>query len=246
MPRITAVTFDLWETLIADSEVQNGLRTEYRVAKTVQLLLGAGIQADLSDLYAAHDEVWRRCELRWSGNADLPFPEQAGLFLDLVRPGLAGSLPATVREQAAAVYADAVIHYPPELIPGAADVLAALKRGRRKLGLICNTGRSPGAVLRRLLGSFGILKRFNVALFSDETLVRKPDPAIFHQALAALRIEPHDAVHVGDNAAADVGGAMAAGMQAVWIRRAGEPQPECLATIGSVAELPEVLKSLEG
>ncbi|MCU0607652.1 MAG: HAD family hydrolase [Candidatus Edwardsbacteria bacterium] len=246
MPRIKAVTFDLWETLIADSRVQDDLRTEYRVSQTAQLLLAAGAAVDLGDLYAAHEEVWRRCELQWRGNADLPFAEQAALFLDLVRPGLAASLPAAVRQRAAAVYGEAVLHYPPQLVPGVAETLAALKRKRLKLGLICNTGRSPGAALRRLLESFGIFKRFNVALFSDETAVRKPDPAIFRQALAALAVQPAAAVHVGDNAAADVGGAMAAGMQAVWVRREAEAQPECLAAIGSVAELPEVLKSLEG
>lgn len=246
MPRIKAVTFDLWETLIEDSRVQDDLRTEYRVSQTARLLLAAGAAVDISDLYAAHEEVWRRCELQWHGNADLPFTEQAALFLDLVRPGLAGSLPAPVRAQAAVIYGEAVLHYPPELVPGAGEALAALKRRRLKLGLICNTGRTPGTVLRRLLDAFGILKRFNVALFSDETMVRKPDPAVFRQALAALQADPAAAVHVGDNAAADVGGAMAAGMQAVWVRRADQPQPECLAAIASVAELPAVLKSLEG
>lgn len=245
MPRIRAVTFDLWETLIADSRVQDDLRTEYRVSQTAQLLLAAGAAVDISDLYAAHEEVWRRCELQWHGDTDLPIAEQAALFLDLVRPGLAASLPAAVRDRAAAIYGEAVLHYPPQLVAGAGEALAALKRRRLKLGLICNTGRTPGSVLRRLLESFGILRRFNVALFSDETGVRKPDPAIFRQALAALAVQPAAAVHVGDNAVTDVGGAMAAGMQAVWVQRPDQPQPECLATIGSVAELPEVLKSLE-
>jgi putative hydrolase of the HAD superfamily len=245
MPRITTVTFDLWETLIADSDVQNNLRTEYRVVKTVQLLLDAGIAADISDLYAAHEEVWRRCELQWRANADLPFPEQVGLFLNLAKPGLAASLPAAVRTQVEAAYADAVLHYPPELISGAGDVLGGLRKKRYQLGLICNTGRSPGFVLRRLLQNFGIAKRFAAALFSDETIVRKPDPAIFRRALRALAIEPGQAVHVGDNPEADIAGARAAGMQAVWIRKPDLPEPACLAAIGSVAELPAVLEALE-
>lgn len=245
MPLIKAITFDLWETLITDSQVQNDLRTEYRVSKTIQLLLAAGAAIDLSDLYAAHEEVWRRCQEQWNTAVDLPFIDQVRLFLDLTSPGLASSLPGETIDRIARVYADAVLHYPPALIPGAAETLRALKKKRYKLGLICNTGRSPGFILRQLLEKFGIIKRFNLALFSDETIVRKPDPAIFRQALAALTAKPNDAVHVGDNTAADVHGAMAAGMQAVWVRKSGEPEPECLASVDSVAELPAVLESLE-
>jgi putative hydrolase of the HAD superfamily len=245
MPRIKAITFDLWETLIADSQVQNDLRTEYRVSKTVQLLLAAGVPLDISDLYAAHEEVWRRCQVQWDTAVDLPYTGQVRLFLDLARPGLAASLPDATAGAVARVYADAVLHYPPALIPGVADTLRALKKKRYKLGLICNTGRSPGFILRELLDSFGIGRRLNLALFSDETIVRKPDPAIFRQALAALTTEPNDAVHVGDSIANDIHGAMAAGMRAVWVRKPGEPEPECLASVDSVAGLPAVLESLD-
>ena len=239
---IKAITFDLWETLIADSAAQNDLRTEYRVAKTAQLLVSAGAAADISGLYAAHEEVWRRCERQWSKSTDLPFGQQVDLFLDLASPGLSETLPLKVRRQVAMVYADAVLHYPPQLIPGAADLLTALKKKHLTLGLICNTGRSPGSVLRKLLGTFGIIRRFSVALFSDETIVRKPDPKIFAQALAALKTGASEAIHVGDSPESDIAGAVAAGMQAVWIRKPGRAQPRCLAAIDSVAQLPEILR----
>ena len=62
-----------------------------------------------------------------------------------------------------------------------------------------------------LLGTFGIIRRFGIALFSDETIVRKPDPRIFAQALEALGVPAADAVHVGDSAESDIAGAAAAG-----------------------------------
>ena len=242
---IKAITFDLWETLIADSAAQNDLRTEYRVAKTAQLLLGAGAPADISGLYAAHEEVWRRCERQWRKSVDLPFPEQVALFLDLAKPGLAASLPRRTVRQVGLAYADAVLHYPPQLIPGAADLLAALRKKRLKLGLICNTGRSPGFVLRKLLVRFGIIKRFNVALFSDETIVRKPDPRIFRQALETLGATPAETVHVGDSPESDIAGAAAAGLQAVWIKKSGVNEPRCLAAIDSVIHLPDILQHID-
>ncbi|HTY09269.1 MAG TPA: HAD family hydrolase [Candidatus Edwardsbacteria bacterium] len=239
---IKAITFDLWETLIADSAAQNDLRTEYRVAKTAQLLLGAGAPADLGALYAAHEEVWRRCEQQWVKSTDLPFAEQVALFLDLAQPGLSATLPRATRRKIEQAYADAVLHYPPQLIPGAAETLAAFKRKRLKLALICNTGRSPGVVLRTLLGTFGIVRRFNAALFSDETIVRKPDPRIFAQALDALGVPAAEAVHVGDSAESDIAGAAASGLRAVWIRKPGVDEPRCLAAIDSVAQLPAILQ----
>jgi HAD superfamily hydrolase (TIGR01509 family) len=215
------------------------------VCQTAQLLLAARAPADLNSLYTAHEEVWRRCERQWATSTDLPFDDQVSLFLDLASPGLSASLPVRTHRRIEAVYADAVLHYPPQLIPGVSELLAALRKKRLKLGLICNTGRSPGSVLRKLLGTFGIIKRFSVALFSDETIVRKPDPKIFRQVLAALKVDPADAVHVGDSPESDIAGAAAAGMQAVWIRKDGMAAPSCLAAIDSVAQLPEVLKSLK-
>lgn len=43
----------------------------------------------------------------------------------------------------------------------------------------------------------------------------KPDPRIFHAALAGLGCEPDSAAHVGDSRQADVAGALGVGMTAV-------------------------------
>jgi HAD superfamily hydrolase (TIGR01509 family) len=50
----------------------------------------------------------------------------------------------------------------------------------------------------------------------------KPHAAIFHAGAAAIGLQPHAVLHVGDDAALDVAGALAVGMQAVWIDRKGE------------------------
>jgi FMN phosphatase YigB (HAD superfamily) len=46
---------------------------------------------------------------------------------------------------------------------------------------------------------------------------------------------------VGDTLGADVEGARAAGIRPVFIARAGEPGPEDVATIASLAELPGLI-----
>ncbi len=47
--------------------------------------------------------------------------------------------------------------------------------------------------------------------------VRKPDPRIFALACGALGCRPEETVMVGDNLEADVAGALACGMQAVYL-----------------------------
>ena len=67
------------------------------------------------------------------------------------------------------------------------------------LGVISNTGRTPGRVLRRLLAATGFLPCFDVLAFSDEAVVRKPAAAIFRRVLDQTGVDPAGAVHVGDD-----------------------------------------------
>ena len=82
-----------------------------------------------------------------------------------------------------------------------------------KIGVITN-----GATERqqRKLESLGIASWFDVVLISEKEGVRKPDAEIFHRALARCGVEPSEAIFVGDHPDADVGGALQAGLRAVW------------------------------
>jgi FMN phosphatase YigB (HAD superfamily) len=108
--------------------------------------------------------------------------------------------------------------------------------------------RTPGATLRRVLEHYGLLRYFAHAAFSDETRVRKPDPAIFHGALRALGASPEDAIHVGDDPVLDVEGARAAGMRVVQVtttsvRTPGPRRPD--AVVPSLIALPDAIARLD-
>jgi putative hydrolase of the HAD superfamily len=62
---------------------------------------------------------------------------------------------------------------------------------------------------------------------SAEAQVSKPDPGIFRIALDLLQLEAAQAVMIGDSWAADVVGARAAGIRAIWFNpgRAAAPDP---------------------
>ena len=79
----------------------------------------------------------------------------------------------------------------------------------------------------------------------EAEIVGKPTAAYFEAALADLDSTPSEAVMVGDDVEADIGGAKQVGMRGVLVRtwkfrpaalEEADPQPD--AVIGSIAELP--------
>jgi 2-haloalkanoic acid dehalogenase type II len=65
----------------------------------------------------------------------------------------------------------------------------------------------------------GIDAYFRASISAQEFGVGKPDPRIFHAAAGAAEVQPSQVLHVGDDAALDVLGALNCGMQTVWVNR---------------------------
>ena len=83
--------------------------------------------------------------------------------------------------------------------------------------------------------------RFDRIVTSEHARSYKPDPEIFHRALAETGWHPARVVHVGDSLHSDVLGAHGAGLRAIWLHRQdrildiGEAHPD--GTILSLREL---------
>jgi putative hydrolase of the HAD superfamily len=69
----------------------------------------------------------------------------------------------------------------------------------------------------------------------------KPDVRIFRRLAEAAGVEPARVLHIGDDPLADVRGAIAAGMEAIWLNRDSRAWPADLAppprTIATLAEI---------
>jgi HAD superfamily hydrolase (TIGR01549 family) len=90
----------------------------------------------------------------------------------------------------------------------------------------------------------GIGPYFQHSLSATVLGVAKPDVRIFHAAASALQVQPHEVLHVGDDATLDARGAMDAGMQAVWFNPSAHAWPYDQpphATVGSLTELRHLL-----
>ncbi|WAP52891.1 HAD family hydrolase [Arthrobacter sp. ATA002] len=73
------------------------------------------------------------------------------------------------------------------------------------------------------------LQRIKVLVGIDTVGAAKPDPAIFLEGVRLLGTEPATTLYVGDNLHVDAEGACAAGLQGIWLDRAGSPSP-CAGT----------------
>jgi putative hydrolase of the HAD superfamily len=210
------VTFDLWQTLIFDNPEDDGVRSEKRCENLQKVLSGLGIALPLSDLQRAHEESASHLQAIWRRNEEVSTIEQIQLIVQLAsgrRMDLEGY--SRTVEMLQSAYVDPLFAFPPRLNQDAKETLEAMRERAHKIGLISNTGRSPGVALRRFLEGLGILKFFDVTIFSDETKCRKPNSGIFDLAARELGARPRDIVHIGDNPEADIWGAKQAGMRAV-------------------------------
>ncbi|HSE04681.1 MAG TPA: HAD-IA family hydrolase, partial [Methylomirabilota bacterium] len=153
-------------------------------------------------------------ERYWSHNRDPSPAEQLRIVLDTAGPETAARLSPAAFAEALAAYISPVLAHPPDLCPGAAAAIRELAARGVSMGIVSNTGRTPGLILRRVLERHGLLGYFAAISYSDEVGVRKPDAEIFQATLARAGVRPAEAVHIGDNPDADVVGARAVGMRA--------------------------------
>jgi putative hydrolase of the HAD superfamily len=124
------------------------------------------------------------------------------------------------------VFAEASLQEDIRPLDGARETLETLARQGIRRALICDTGFSPGRVVRKILESAGLLEFLEVQIFSDEAGVPKPNPRVFRLALDPFGVEPNGAVHVGDLRRTDVAGARAVGMGSIRIRWHQDDQSE--------------------
>jgi pyrimidine 5'-nucleotidase len=118
-------------------------------------------------------------------------------------------------------------------VHGAAELMAAVRRHAR-IGIVSNNIRDEQEEKLEVCG----LEAFVDALVvSEEAQVSKPDPGIFRIALDLLQVEPLQAVMIGDSWTADVIGARAAGIAAIWFNPAHAAAPDPNADVRQLPAL---------
>ena len=242
---IQAVTFDFWQTLMADTPENLTRATALRIEGVNTVLARSGQPVKTEGLKAAYEACGHRLRRIWQEHRDLPYREQVAIFLEAGAPGLAGRLAPEIFEEVVQAYITPVLSSPPAPSPGAVEAVNALANQGFVLCVVSNTGRTPGVMLRQVLARFRLLDRFRVTSFSDELGIRKPNPEIFRTTLARAGVDPACAVHVGDSPEDDIAGARAAGMRAIHFVADGQPGSEAAdLVLRDLAGLPDALARL--
>jgi putative hydrolase of the HAD superfamily len=126
----------------------------------------------------------------------------------------------------AAAIGDAYSHHRDaglEPLPEAVDTVRWLRSSGLKLALLTNGAGPPQ---RKKLVRFALTDLFDAVLIEGELGFGKPDERVYYHALAALAVEPRDAVMVGDNLEFDVGAPQKLGISGVWVDVRGRGVPD--------------------
>jgi putative hydrolase of the HAD superfamily len=235
-----AVTFDFWGTLY-----QNANGRKKRLQLLEEALARHAQPHPQAALEAAHRHAWSVWERTWrEEHRSITVEHWLREMLAFLKTDLPEDVVAGLRRPIEEIFlhGDA-----PRPVPGVAEVLPRLSQ-RYRLGLISDTGVTPGRVLREILRRDGLLDHFRTLTFSDETGAAKPLPEQFLRTLVILEAHPEEAAHIGDLPETDLAGARAVGMKAILYLGVSDRQDGrrlADAAFEEYGELPELLEGLE-
>ncbi len=235
---IKVITFDFWATLYQSKQID--YRRRLQEFKTLVEQNGAP-KSSLDEFKAAVKVARRTWNDVWEQDHRTLKAED---WLDIILNELDITLPAPRRNEVETYLEHTVLRDAPTPAPAAKEALSALSQDYR-LGIISDTGVTPGRVLRQILERDGILGYFSHCTFSDELGRSKPHPDTFLTTLAALGAGSEQAVHVGDIRRTDIAGAHGVGMRAVqYIALNNDQSNHAIpdAVIESHADLPPLLR----
>lgn len=100
--------------------------------------------------------------------------------------------------------------------------------------------------LDQLCAALDLERYFERLIISARVGHSKPHPAIFRHALDAMQVRPEEAIHVGDNPIADVGGALGVGITPILLDRVGrDAAVEVPHRVAGLLDLLPLLRALE-
>lgn len=121
------------------------------------------------------------------------------------------------------------------LFPETREVLEAFRQAGFRLGVISNFDSRLYAVLRDL----GILSLFDSITICSETGFAKPQPEIFHIAVASLGVVPDRSLYTGDNLLDDYQAGRNAGLETILLDRSDRYR--AVQSVRRIAGLRELL-----
>jgi putative hydrolase of the HAD superfamily len=229
-----AVTFDCWNTLLRERDWHEAHAR--RVDGLFHAARESGARISRKQAGDAFDGAWQRHMDLWGEGVASGAREVATWAMEAV-----GALTHGAEFELLVAHFENASHSSVVTpVDGAVETVERLAAAGVPCALICDTGLTPGRVVRQHLARLGMLDGLRAQLFSDEVGVPKPSPRIFHAALEALGVGADGTIHIGDLRRTDVAGARGVGMHSVRLRAVFDDAadlPEADQVVSSHAEL---------
>lgn len=236
-PRISAVVFDLWGTLMSERADTFPERARLRFERCAPILAKYGIGTTQEEFTRRHQRSNSTLARLQEYGRDVSSEDRARHVFYQFRPGLADHIDEADATAFAEAYGGVIEHTPPVLLPGARETLDECRARGLRVGLISNTGVAGGRHLRRVFEAAGIAAHFDALMFSDEQRRAKPHPGLFQATLDALGVTAAETVFVGDTPRYDVAPPRRYGWWVVQVGERADSDPPAHIRVANVGEL---------
>ena len=231
---IQAIMFDLWNTLIINKSY-----SKQRVERLFQFLQERDISLSFEELTTAYDRRFHLTEVTfeeiefrhiYTEDRILNVLTELNIViskddLDIIKQDL-----------------ESLMLQDPPLLKTSVKKSLEILASNYQIGLISNTGVTPGRVLCKVLDGHKILDLFDVTVFSDETGYFKPHLKMFEIPLKKLNCKSENAIHVGDMLETDIKGANDIQMTSVWFNDANKMNPLGITPDYEIKEMFEIME----
>ena len=240
---LKVISFDFWNTLVQDKH------SNKRIPLIQERLASWGHKHTQEEIAGFFTPLAEKLITADRGNGAVH--RSVLRIIEELLDTLEVSLDASKTQQLLIDVKDIMLLDPPELHADAKEVVEELAKQYR-IGLISDTGITPGRTLRKVLETHDILKYIEFCSFSDETGYCKPHPKAFSPLLAFFHVLPEEVVHIGDLLHTDIKGGKSLGIHTIHLNHPTpsahtyvKTNPETISADFEVHSLREILPILQ-
>ena len=234
---IQAITFDLWNTLFTNKSY-----SEQRIQTFFHFLQERKISISFDQFKNAFDAKFHFSEVTFEEIKFHHIYTEERILSVLEEVNV--KIPQSDVDLLIRKFESEMLQDPPPLKKGVKKTLEELAPDFQ-IGLISNTGVTPGRVLSKVLDEYGILQLFETTIYSDEIGLFKPHPKMFEIPLNKFNCSPLNAFHVGDILETDIKGAKDYKMHTIWINDINRPKSPKILPDFEIKQISEVIQIIQ-
>jgi len=232
---IQAITFDLWNTIFI-----NKFYSDLRLKYLIQFLESKEILYSLDKIKVAFRSAFSLAERYYNENNHIYTEDRIANMLNILNLDMTKTHKNLIKEE----FERIMLNDPPSLKKGVKETLEELSLNY-KIGLISNTGITPGRIINKVFQEYDVFKFFNVQIYSDEIGFYKPHPILFKTALRELKSSPQNSIHIGDKLETDIKGAKDFNMFTIWFNDSYSPNSELIQPDYEIHDISEVIQIIK-